>query len=255
MYDPGTVSLKSGTRLGPYEILSPVGRGGMGEVYRARDTRLGRTVALKILPEEFLRDPKRKARFEREARAISALNHPNVCALYDVSDSFLVMEYCEGSTLADRIASGPLSVEDTLRYGAQMADALEAAHRQRIVHRDLKPSNVMVTARGVKLLDFGLAKQDLAPSDTQTTAEALTEHGAIVGTVPYMAPEVLLGRVADARSDLFAFGAILYEMLSGKRAFDGATSPEVIAAILKREPQSLAEIDPKTPPWRNSLSP
>ena len=253
MYDPGTVSLKNGTRLGPYEILSPLGRGGMGEVYRARDTRLGRTVAIKILPEEFLRDPKRKSRFEREARAISALNHPNVCALYDVSDSFLVMEYCEGSTLADRIASGPLSAEDTLRYGVQIADALETAHRQRIVHRDLKPSNVMVTARGVKLLDFGLAKQDLAPSDTQTTAEALTEHGAIVGTVPYMAPEVLLGRAADAKSDLFAFGAILYEMFSGKRAFGGASSPEVIAAILKQEPESLTEIDPKTPPALDRL--
>jgi serine/threonine protein kinase len=190
----GEVALESGTRLGPYEVVSPIGAGGMGEVYRARDTRLGRIVALKILPEEFAHNEKLKTRFGREARAISALNHPNICALYDVGDSYLVMEYCEGETLAHRIAAGALPVDEVLRYGLQIADALDRAHRQRIIHRDLKPSNVMLTAAGVKLLDFGLAKEEQEVSEEATTADLITGYGMIVGTVPYMAPEVLRGK-------------------------------------------------------------
>jgi eukaryotic-like serine/threonine-protein kinase len=248
VYHRGEVALESGARLGPYEVLSPLGAGGMGEVYRGRDTRLGRTIALKILPESLAHNERLKIRFEREARAISALNHPHICALYDVGDSYLVMEYCEGETLAQRLARGPLPLDEALRYGLQMADALDKAHRQRIIHRDLKPSNVMVTAEGIKLLDFGLAKEEREISEEATTAELITGYGMIVGTVPYMAPEVLRGRSADALSDLFALGLILYEMVCGKRAFEGATLPALTAAILETDPVPVAELNPSVPP-------
>jgi TolB-like protein/tetratricopeptide (TPR) repeat protein len=253
MYHRQQVNLKSGTRLGPYEIVSPIGAGGMGEVYRARDTRLGRAVAVKVLSRELAGDARLKSRFDREARTISALNHPHICALYDVGDSYLVMEYCEGETLARRIARGPVPLDETLQYGLQIADALDKAHRQRIVHRDLKPSNIMLTGDGVKLLDFGLARQDLEPSDESTTVEMLTEKGLIVGTVQYMAPEVLLGKRADSRSDLFALGLILYEMATGKRPFDGSSKPAVIGAILEREPAPLSELNPDAPPALDRL--
>src|SRR5436853_1197590 len=176
----------------------------MGEVYRARDTRLDRTVAIKVLPAEFATDTRLRLRFEREAKAISALNHPHICALYDVGPEYLVMEHCEGKTVAKRIAEGPLPLEQVLEYGMLMADALDKAHRQGIIHRDLKPSNVMVTKSGVKLLDFGLAKQRIESSAADATAQQLTEEGKILGTIQYMAPELLAGKEADARSDIFA---------------------------------------------------
>ncbi|MGZ8831919.1 MAG: protein kinase domain-containing protein [Thermoanaerobaculia bacterium] len=243
------MNLKTGTRLGPYEIVAPIGAGGMGEVYRAVDTRLGRTVAVKTLPNEFADDAKLKIRFQREAKAISALNHPHICTLYDVGDSYLVMEYCDGKTLSQRIAEGALPLEEVLQYGIEIADGLDNAHRQGIVHRDLKPSNIMITSGGVKLLDFGLAKQKVFDSSSDsTTVELVTEDGKIIGTIQYMSPEVLLGKPADTRSDIFALGLILYEMLTGKRAFDGTTKASIIAAILEREPVPVSEHNPKTPP-------
>ncbi|HEY0788964.1 MAG TPA: protein kinase, partial [Thermoanaerobaculia bacterium] len=230
-----------------YEIGAPIGAGGMGEVYRARDTRLGRTVAVKILPAEYAQDAKFRIRFEREAKAISALNHPHICTLFDVGDSFLVMEYCEGTTLAARTAAGPLSLPETLEYGMQIADALANAHRRGIVHRDLKPGNIMLTPSGVKLLDFGLAKQEPATGSIESTVERLTEDGRIVGTIQYMAPEVLAGGEASPASDVFALGLVLYEMVTGKPAFGGTSRAGVIAAILEREPVAIGKIAPKTP--------
>jgi Tol biopolymer transport system component len=230
------VKLALGSRLGPYEIIAPLGAGGMGEVYAARDTRLGRTVALKVLPAEFADDPKFKIRFEREAKAISALNHPHICALYDIGPDYLVMEHCEGTTLAARVAGRGLPLAQVIDYGTQIADALDKAHRAGIVHRDLKPSNVMITQSGVKLLDFGLAKQHGISSPDDSTLEAVTEEGKIAGTPQYMAPEVLQGREADARSDIFALGLVLYEMASGKPAYTGSNRASIIAAILEREP-------------------
>ena len=213
------MALSAGTRLGPYELLAPIGAGGMGEVYRAKDTRLDRTVAVKVLPSHLTSSPESRQRFEREAKTISQLSHPHICALYDVGregeTDYLVMEYLEGDTLAERLAKGPLPLELTLRYGSEIADALEKAHRQGIVHRDLKPGNVMVTKSGVKLLDFGLAKV-LAPvsSVTQftalpTQAAPVTREGSLLGTLQYMSPEQLVGKEADARTDVFAFGAVL----------------------------------------------
>ena len=238
------MKLASGVRLGPYEIVAPIGAGGMGEVYRARDTRLDRTVAIKILPSEFASDARLRARFEREAKTISALNHPHICALYDVGPEYLVMEHCEGKTVAKRIAEGPLPLEQVLEYGMQMADALDKAHRQGIIHRDLKPSNVMVTKSGVKLLDFGLAKQHVESSPVEATAHQLTEEGKMLGTVQYMAPELLAGKEADARSDIFALGLVLYEMTTGKPAFSGANKASVMAAILEHEPEPLKPTTP-----------
>src|SRR5256714_1429432 len=211
--------LAPGSRLGAYEISSLLGAGGMGEVYRARDTRLDRTVAIKVLPVEFADDAKFRIRFEREAKSISALNHPHICALYDVGPDYLVMEHCEGETLAARISAGALPLDQVLRYGIEMADALEKAHRQGIIHRDLKPSNVMLTKSGVKLLDFGLAKQRVESSPVDATAQQLTEEGKILGTIQYMAPEILAGKEADARSDIIALGPALYELTTGKPAF------------------------------------
>ncbi len=190
--------------MGPYEIVAPIGAGGMGEVYRARDTRLDRTVAIKILPAEFAQDAKLRLRFEREAKAISSLSHPHICALYDVGPEYLVMEHCEGKTLAKRIADGPLPLEQVLQYGMQIADALDKAHRQGIIHRDLKPTNIMLTKSGVKLLDFGFAKQRVDSSPEQSTVQQVTEEGKILGTIQYMAPELIHGKEADARSDIFA---------------------------------------------------
>jgi len=251
------MTLAAGTRLGPYEIVSAIGAGGMGEVYKARDTRLERTVAIKVLPLHLSSSPEVRQRFEREAKTISQLSHPHICALYDVGHQdgtdYLVMEYLEGETLADRLAKGPLSLEQTLRYGVEIADALDKAHRQGIVHRDLKPGNVMLTKSGVKLLDFGLAKA-MTPATQQSsltalpTQQGLTQEGTILGTFQFMAPEQLEGKEADARTDIFALGAVLYEMVTGKKAFSGASQASLIAAILERDPPPISSIQPMTPP-------
>jgi len=228
----------------------------MGEVYKAADTRLNRTVAIKVLPTQFSEDPEMKQRFEREAQTIAALNHPNICTLYDVGRQdgadFLVMEFLEGETLAARIARGPLPLPEALKVGVAIADALDKAHRKGVTHRDLKPGNVMLTASGAKLLDFGLAKlkQQTAPAD-QSQAPAsgnTTSPGTILGTMQYMAPEQLEGKEADARTDIFAFGATLYEMISGKRAFEGKSKAHLIAAIVSAEPDALSKVQPETPP-------
>ncbi|MBE3099114.1 MAG: serine/threonine protein kinase, partial [Planctomycetes bacterium] len=231
----------------------------MGEVYKARDTRLGRTVAVKVLPAALAADPDRLRRFEQEARAVAALNHSNICTIYDIGShggvNFLVMEYLDGQTLSERLAKGPLQVEQALKIGAEIADALGRAHRQGIIHRDLKPGNVMLTKSGAKLLDFGLAKLK-APAVSRRAALSgalsqelcVTRKGTILGTLAYMAPEQVHGQEADARSDIFAFGAVLYEMLTGKRAFDGESQASVIAAILDREPAPLAALQSPAAP-------
>ena len=234
------MALAPGTHLGPYEILSPLGVGGMGEVHRARDTRLNRTVAIKIL-SQLSQDPASKQRFEREARAISSLNHPNICTLHDIGHQdgidYLVMECVEGETLAKRLEKGPLPVDQVLKVGAQIADALDNAHRSGIVHRDLKPGNIVLTATGAKLLDFGLAKSTAALVDvaamTATKVETpVTERGTIVGTFQYMSPEQVEGQELDGRSDIFSLGAVLYEMVTGQRAFEGKSRLSVASAIL-----------------------
>jgi serine/threonine protein kinase len=231
----------------------------MGEVYRARDTRLDRTVAIKVLPPHLSDRPEAKERFEREARAISLLNHPNICHLYDIGSqdgiSYLVMEYLEGETLAARLAKGPLAVEQVLRYGVELAEGLETAHRSAVVHRDLKPGNVMLTKSGAKLMDFGLAKPVASanpPSSGLTLtlanpSQPLTAEGTVVGTFQYMSPEQVEGKDADARSDIFALGAVLYEMVTGKRAFEGKTTASVLAAVLERQPPPVSSILPLTP--------
>ena len=257
--------LTPGTKLGPYEVLAPAGAGGMGEVYRARDTRLDRTVAIKVLSARLAGRPDLQKRFEREARTISKLTHPHICALYDVGQQegldFLVMEYLEGETLSHRLQRGPLLVEQTLKYGIEITEALEAAHRQGIIHRDLKPGNVMLTKSGAKLMDFGLAKlaeqpapvavalSEMATAPTLPSQEkSLTEEGVIVGTFQYMAPEQLEGKDADARTDIFALGMVLYEMATGRPAFTGRTKASVIAAILSSEPPPISSLQPLTPP-------
>jgi len=252
------MAIASGTKLGPYEIQSPLGVGGMGEVYRARDTRLDRDVAIKVLSGHFVSSPSLKERFEREARTISQLSHPNICPLYDVGTQdgtdFLVMEYLEGETLGQRLERGPLALEEVLRYGAQVADALDKAHQQGVIHRDLKPGNIMLTKSGAKVLDFGLAKQAQAKTTSSsaltamTAGKALTAEGTIVGTFQYMAPEQIEGAEADARTDIFALGCVLYEMATGKRAFAGKTQASVIASILATEPAPLSQVAPMTPP-------
>jgi serine/threonine protein kinase len=223
--------LLPGAHLGPYEITAPLGTGGMGEVYRARDTRLDRSVAIKILPAQFSSDPVRKQRFEREAKTISGLNHPHICVLYDVGSQdgvdYLVMECVEGETLAKRLENGPLPLDQVLRYGAQIAVALDKAHRSGVVHRDLKPGNIMLTASGTKLLDFGLAKPagmmvgGMTLTAAETQASPVTAEGTIVGTIQYMSPEQIEGKEIDGRSDIFSLGAVLYEMLTGQKAFQG----------------------------------
>jgi eukaryotic-like serine/threonine-protein kinase len=262
------MALVAGTRLGPYEIVGQLGAGGMGEVYRARDTRLDRTVAIKVLNSALVASPELKARFEREARAISKLNHPNICTLHDVGHDgeadYLVMEFIEGESLADRLRKGPLPLKELLKIGCEIADALERAHRAGIVHRDLKPGNVMLTKTGAKLLDFGLAKPTsmgaaasaaaplLSAAMTMTSPSPqhspLTQHGALVGTVQYMSPEQIQGIEADARSDIFALGAVLYEMATGKRAFEGKSQISVASAILEKEPDPIATAQPAAPP-------
>ncbi len=250
--------LAPGTRLGPYEITAPLGAGGMGEVYRARDTRLERTVAIKILPEQFSADPVRKQRFEREAKTISSLNHPHICVLHDVGSQdgidYLVMECVEGETLAKRLEKGPLPLDQVLKYGVQIAGALDRAHRSGVVHRDFKPGNIMLTTTGAKLLDFGLAKP-AAPLASVATLTAMavkqspaTEQGAIVGTFQYMSPEQVEGRELDGRSDIFSLGAVLYEMVTGKRAFEGKSQLSVASAILEKEPEMISAAKPMTPP-------
>lgn len=249
-------------RLGPYEILSPLGSGGMGEVYRARDRRLDRLVAIKVIKSAALARPGARARFEREARAVAALDHPHICSLYDVGNEdgieFLVMQYLEGETLAARLQAGPLPVAEALSYSSQIAHAIEAAHRRGITHRDLKPSNVMLTRAGAVLLDFGLAKLEdsaVAQSDSTLTVPPgeITGDGAILGTVRYMAPEVLERRPADSRSDLFSLGALVYEMVTGRRAFDGDSDARAIAAIMESEPPPLRALRPEAPPELETL--
>ena len=242
-------------RLGAYEILGPIGAGGMGEVYRARDTRLDRSVAIKVLPSEYALDAALKLRFEREARTISSLSHPNICTLFDVGStgerSYLVMEYLEGESLADRLAKGPLPIDQVLKLGVEVASALESAHRQGITHRDVKPGNIMLTRTGAKLLDFGLAKPRATPVDPltvmSTELKPITEQGTIIGTFQYMAPEQLEGREADARTDIFALGAVLYEAATGQRAFEGKSRASLIAAILDHEPPPISLARPLAP--------
>ncbi len=260
------MTLNAGTKLGPYEIVSPIGAGGMGEVYRAKDARLGREVAIKVLPSHLTDDPDLKARFEREARAISQLTHPHICTLYDVGSAdgveYLVMELLEGQTLADRIEKGPLPTDQVIRFGVEIADALDRAHRAGIVHRDLKPGNVMLTKSGVKLLDFGLAKvvasreaeAGLSSLPTELGASRpLTQRGTVMGTFQYMAPEQLEGKEADARTDIFALGCVLYEMATGKKAFSGASQASLVSAILRDDPRPISEIAPMAPPALDRL--
>ncbi|HEX5133919.1 MAG TPA: serine/threonine-protein kinase, partial [Thermoanaerobaculia bacterium] len=248
--------LPAGTRVGPYEIVSALGIGGMGEVYRARDPRLGREIALKVLPEELSTDADRLARFEREARSASALNHPHIVTVYDIgradSLSYIAMELVEGHTLREAVASGPLPGKRAVAIAAQAADALAKAHSVGIVHRDLKPENVMVSRDGfVKILDFGLAKLVAPVSDTVShaaTAIDATRPGVLLGTVGYMSPEQARGGEVDFRSDQFSFGSILYEIASGRRAFQGESAPETMAAIIREEPESLGRAPASVPP-------
>src|SRR5437762_3513764 len=257
--------LPTGARLGPYEVLAPLGAGGMGEVYRARDTRLGRDVAVKVLPSHLSENAEARARFEREARVVSGLNHPHICVLHDLGREgevdYLVMELVEGESLAERIARGPLPAAEVLRLGAEIADALDRAHRAGVVHRDLKPGNVMLSKSGAKLMDFGLARVGRlagvlsatgsgpgAISQSPTIATPLTAAGAFVGTSQYMAPEQLEGREADARSDVWALGCVLYEMATGRRAFHGKSQASLISSIMTAEPTPISELTPLAPP-------
>jgi len=244
--------LKPGDSLGPYRIDSLIGKGGMGEVYRGTDTRLGRPVAIKVCAQEF------NERFEREAKAISSLNHPNICTLYDVGPNYLVMEFIEGNTLSHLIKQGPIALETVSQYAIQIADALSAAHAKGIVHRDLKPGNILLTSTGVKVLDFGLAKFGSAAksattmagggsSEIQTHTEPITESGSILGTLHYMSPEQAEGKETDERSDIFSFGAVLYEMLTGQCAFDGGSKTAILAAILKDQPAPIQQFRPLAP--------
>src|ERR1700676_4049769 len=253
------MSVKAGTRLGPYEILSAIGAGGMGEVYRARDTRLDRTVAIKVLPTHLADRSELRERFEREAKTIASLNHPHICVLYDIGQQdgidYLVMEYLEGETLAQRLVKGSLPLEQVLQFAIEIADALDKAHRKGVTHRDLKPGNIMITKSGTKLLDFGLAKlkQEAVPaipeSQLPTMKSAITGEGTILGTLQYMAPEQVEGKQneIDARTDIFAFGAVVYEMATGKKAFEGKTSASVMAKILEVDPPSISSLQPMTP--------
>src|ERR1700674_5167072 len=242
------MALASGTRLGSYEITAPIGAGGMGEVYQAHETRLGRDVAIKVLPEAFAHDPERLSRFQREAKMLAALNHPNIATIYGLEQSngtsYLVMELVAGETLADRVKrEGALPIEEALAICKQIAEALEAAHEKGIIHRDLKPANVKVTQEGkVKVLDFGLAKAFAGdganedPSNSPTLSMAATMHGVILGTAAYMSPEQAKGKAVDKRTDIFAFGAVLYELITGKPAFHGEDVTDILAAVVKTEP-------------------
>ncbi len=266
--------LTSGYKLGPYEIVSPLGAGGMGEVYRARDTRLDRTVAVKVLPAHLSSNAESKLRMEREAKAISALQHANICTLYDIGSQngtdFLVMEYLEGQTLAERLQKGPLPLDQVLKVATEIALALDKAHQQGIIHRDLKPANIMLTKAGAKLMDFGLAKPELGLTPTAigpltpstptmnlasltAAVSPLTQKGLIVGTFQYMAPEILQGAEADARSDLFSFGCVLYEMITNRRAFEGKSQLSVFTSILEKDPDPIASIQPHAPPMLDRI--
>jgi serine/threonine protein kinase len=264
------MALTAGTKLGPYEIQAPLGAGGMGEVYRARDTRLGRDVAIKVLPAHLCSSPDLRQRLDREAKAISSLNHPHICTLYDVGSQdgvdFLVMEHLEGETLADRLHRGAMPLAEALKTAIEIADALAKAHARGIVHRDLKPANIMLTKNGPKLMDFGLAKpapglgsaSGAGPMTPNTptvsvaalsgSASPLTQKGTVVGTFQYMAPEVLQGAEAEARSDIFSFGCVLYEMFTGRRAFEGKSQFSVLGAILDKEPARISTVLPSSPP-------
>ena len=249
--------IAAGTRFGPYEIISAAGVGGMGEVYRAKDTRLDRIVAVKVLPADLAHNPEKRQRFEREARSISTLSHPHICTLHDIGQQdgvdYLVLEYLEGETLEKKLENGSLPVQDVLRYAIELADALDKAHRQGIIHRDIKPGNIMLTKSGVKLMDFGLAKlksEAVPVTDAlteMTSDKKLTAEGTILGTFQYMAPEQLEGRETDARTDIFAFGEVLYEMATGRPAFGGRTRASLIAAILTADPKPIAELAPASP--------
>ncbi len=253
--------------MGNFQILSVIGAGGMGEVYRARDTRLDRVVAIKVLPAHLSQRAELRERFELEARTISSLNHPHICSLYDIGEHeetrFLVMEYLEGETLAARLTKGALPMDEVLRYAIQVADALDKAHRQGVTHRDLKPGNIMLTKSGAKLLDFGLAKQGAPVSQTPVAGisslptgvspHSLTLEGTILGTLQYMAPEQLEGKDADARTDIFAFGATLYEMATGRKAFQGKSQVSLIAAIMDYDPPPISSVEPLTPPLFDRL--
>jgi Tol biopolymer transport system component/predicted Ser/Thr protein kinase len=248
------MALAQGTRLGSYEVVAQIGAGGMGEVYRALDTRLDRIVAIKVLPSHLAGKPELRERFEREARTIASLNHPHICTLYDIGHQdgtdFLVMEHLEGETLAQRLLKGPLQLEQVLQYAIEIADALDKAHSKGITHRDLKPGNIMLTKAGAKLLDFGLAKLKQVPAASisqLSTQETLTEQGTILGTCPYMAPEQVEGNEADARTDIFAFGVVVYEMATGKKAFEGKSQASVIARILDSDPPPISSLQPMTP--------
>jgi serine/threonine protein kinase len=268
------MQLAAGTKLGPYEVVGQIGAGGMGEVYRARDTRLDRCVALKILPAHFSCSPELKSRFDREARTLSSVSHPHICHLYDVGSQsgtdFLVMELLEGETLAARLRKGALPCSDVFKIGIEIADALASAHRIGLVHRDLKPSNIMLTKSGAKLMDFGLAKPAVTPvagtsasspptisGETLTAMHSpgspITTVGAVVGTIQYMSPEQLEGHEADARSDLFSFGAVLYEMATGQRAFEGKSYMSVVSAILHKEPAPVSAVQPASPSGLNYI--
>jgi len=252
MIGPAPVAIAAGVRLGPYEIVAPLGVGGMGEVYKARDTRIDRTVAIKVLRPELSADPVNRARLRREARAIGRLNHPHICVLHDVScedgTDFLVLEFVEGDTLDQSLQRGPLPLDRVLRYAIEIADALDHAHRHGIVHRDLKPSNIVLTSSGVKLLDFGIARWHAAEFTLVfSTSTTQTDEARIVGTPNYMAPEQIEGKSLDARTDIFAFGCVLYEMLTARKAFEGGSSAMVLAAILEREPPLATLVRPGTP--------
>jgi serine/threonine protein kinase/Tol biopolymer transport system component len=253
------MAILPGRRLGPYEILSAIGAGGMGEVYKARDTRLERIVAIKVLPAHLADRAELRERFDREAKTIASLNHPHICTLYDTGHQddidFLVMEYLEGETLAQRLLKGSLPIQQVMQYAIEISDALDKAHRKGVTHRDLKPGNIMLTKTGTKLLDFGLAKlkQGVAPANVQlselpTAKDPLTAEGAIVGTLQYMAPEQLEGKEVDARTDIFAFGAVVYEMATRKRAFEGKSQASVISAIMSSDPVPMSSLQPMTPP-------
>jgi serine/threonine protein kinase len=258
------MALPPGTRLGPYEVLAPIGAGGMGEVYKGRDTRLNRDVAIKVLPEHLALNAEVRERFQREAETIANLNHPNICTLYDIGEKdgtqFLVMEYLEGETVAQRLLKGPLPLDQVLKYAIEISDALDKAHRKEITHRDIKPGNIMLVKSGsgqsTKLLDFGLAKLKqaikpipLGPDDPTPPIGKPTIEGTILGTVQYMSPEQAEGKIddIDGRSDIFSFGATVYEMLTGKKAFEGKSTASVMAQIFRHEPPPVSSLEPVTP--------
>ena len=245
--------LSAGDKLGPYEILSPIGAGGMGEVYKARDTRLDRTVAIKVLPEHIAKRDDLRQRFEREARAVASLNHPHICVLHDIGPGYMVMEFMEGETLAQRIEKGAIPLDRALKHAIQIAGALDRAHRAGVTHRDVKPQNIILTRDGVKVLDFGLAKTTatIGPSDA-TLTKVLTTEGTVMGTPQYMSPEQFEGKEADARADIWAFGAVLYEMVTGQKAFQGKSYASLVGAILSADPAPMA-VKPFTPSWLERL--